>query len=270
MLHYQTHVLEPQAEWVVFIHGAGGNMTTWKYQVEAFKPFFNLLLLDLRGHGASQSIEPEYPAYNFDIVTDDVLEVIDHLGIQRAHFLSLSLGSVVLQKLTEKRPEVVDKIVMAGGIFRATPTLKLFVYSAKLLSRVLPFRVLYDIFSWVVLPRKNHQYSRRIFRLQSRKISPPEFLKWVAIYRDFFGMLRRSFKHELRQLSLIVMGEQDHIFLQAAQRFASIHPLAQLAIIERCGHVCNIEQYERFNQMALDFLRGNVAYMTRGADSNLR
>ncbi|MCB0618110.1 MAG: hypothetical protein KDC41_05245, partial [Saprospiraceae bacterium] len=68
-------------------------IVTWKYQVEAFKPYFNLLLVDLRDHGRSKNLEPAYREYNFDIVCDDILKVIDHLGIRKAHFLSLSMGS---------------------------------------------------------------------------------------------------------------------------------------------------------------------------------
>ncbi|TXB63472.1 alpha/beta fold hydrolase [Phaeodactylibacter luteus] len=256
LLHYETHLLDKDADWVVFIHGAGGSIVTWKYQVNAFKPFFNLLLIDLRDHGKSKNIEPAYENYNFDIVTQDVLKVIDHLGIRRAHFLSVSLGSVVLQKLDEIRPELVDKMVMAGGVFRATFTIKLFVHSAKFLNYFLPYRAIYNLFSWVVLPRKNHAQSRRIFRMQSQKLSPKEYLKWVGLYKDFFRLLRRFFNRELENLSLVVMGDQDHVFFQAAKRFASTHKQAQLVILEKCGHVCNIEQYERFNQTALSFLLG--------------
>jgi len=254
LLHYKTYQLSPDADWVVFIHGAGGSIVTWKYQIEAFRPFFNLLLLDLRDHGQSKNIEPAYEAYDFDIVTADVLKVIDHLQIKKAHFLSVSLGSVVLQKLDELRPDLVDKMVMAGGVFRATFTIKLFVHSAKLLNYILPYRAIYNLFSWVVLPRRNHKQSRRIFRMQSQKLSPKEYLKWVGLYKDFFRLLRRFFQRELRNLSLVVMGDQDHVFFGAAKRFAEVHQQARLVIIEHCGHVCNIEQWELFNQTALEFL----------------
>ncbi|MEQ8705949.1 MAG: alpha/beta hydrolase [Phaeodactylibacter sp.] len=256
LLHYETHMLDPRAEWVVFIHGAGGSIVTWKYQVDAFKPFFNLLLLDLRDHGKSKNIEPAYEEYNFDIVTADVLKVIDHLEIKRAHFLSVSLGSVVLQKLDELRPDLVNKMIMAGGVFRATFTIKLFVHSAKFLNHFLPYRAIYNLFSWVVLPRRNHRRSRRMFRMQSQKLSPNEYLKWVGLYKDFFRLLSRFFNRELRNLSLVVMGDQDHVFFKAAQRFAQTHQRAQLVIVEQCGHVCNIEQHETFNRTALDFLLG--------------
>ncbi len=257
LLHHQVFQLRPGADWLVFIHGAGGSMVTWKYQVEAFKPYFNLLLLDLRDHGQSKNIEPAFDSYDFDIVTNDILKLLDHLGIRRACFLSLSLGSVILQKLDEKRPALIDRMIMAGGVFRATLKMKLFVHSAKLLSFILPYRLMYDLFSWVVLPRRNHRNSRRLFRLQSQRLSPQEYLKWVGLYKDFFRLLRRFFNRELQTLSLIVMGNEDHVFFRAARRFAARHQNARLVVFENCGHICNIEQYDRFNQTVLEFLLGN-------------
>ena len=256
LLNYKTYFLHEDAEWLVFIHGAGGSIITWKYQIEAFRPFFNLLLPDLRDHGQSKDITPAFEAYNFEIVCNDILKVIDHLGIEKAHFMSLSLGSVILQKLDEKRPKLIDKMIMAGGVFRANLKIKLFVHSAKFLNYILPYRVMYDLFSFIVLPRKNHRASRRMFRLQSQKLAPHEYLKWVGLYKDFFRLLKSFFNKELEKISLVVMGDQDHVFFKAARKFVDTHSSkAKLVIFEKCGHICNIEQYELFNKTTLAFLR---------------
>ena len=128
----------PTAPWMVLIHGAGGSIRTWKFQIEAFAPHYRLLLLDLRDHGLSKDILPEFPAYDFDIVAEDILRVVDHLGIQKAHFVSLSIGSVILQKIDIERPELIDRMVMAGAIFDGSWLMHLFVHSAKVLNFILP------------------------------------------------------------------------------------------------------------------------------------
>ena len=254
MLHFETYPHVHTNEWVVFIHGAGGSIVTWKYQVEAFRPYFNLLLVDLRDHGKSKNIQPAFDNYNFDIVCDDILIVIDHLNIEKAHFMSLSLGSVILQRIDEKRPDLIDKMIMAGGIFKADLKIQAFVHSAKFLNHFLPYRVMYDLFSLVVLPRKNHRKSRRIFRLQSQKLAPNEYLKWVDLYKEFFKILKSFFDRKLEKISLVAMGDEDHVFFEAAKKFVGHHQKAQLVIFEKCGHICNIEKYEEFNRKALQFL----------------
>lgn len=256
LLHHRIYFKDTGADWVVFIHGAGGNMLSWKYQTEAFRPYFNLLLLDLRDHGDSKNIAPASDNYDFALVASDILHVMDHHGISRAHFVTLSLGSIIVQKLEELRPEAIDRLVMAGGVFKADWKIKIFVHSAKLLNFILPYRIMYDLFSWLILPKKNHQKARRIFRLQSKKLLPSDYLKWVELYKEFFVLLRAFFRREIRSLSLVVMGEEDHVFMKAARRFVSRQRNASLVTLQKCGHICNIDQYEHFNKIVINFLLG--------------
>lgn len=254
LLHYEIYNHSEAAPWLVFVHGAGGAIASWNYQREAFKDFFNLLFLDLRDHGKSKGMAPEHPKYNFDIICTDILCVLDHLGISSAHFMSLSMGSVLLQRLDDLRPGLVDSQIFAGGVFRGNWRIHLFAHGGKMLSHILTYQQLYTLFSWLVMPKKNHAFARRVYRMQSRLLSPREYLKWISLYREFFGVLRRYFRKPLLTPSLVVMGSQDHIFLDAARRFASRHAQAHLQIIERCGHICNIEQPDTFNKLALEFL----------------
>lgn len=255
ILYHKIHFGDEAYDWMVFIHGAGGSSITFKHQVKAFKPFFNLLLIDMRDHGYSKDLEPEYSSYDFDIVTDDILRTIDHVGIRRAHFLSLSLGSIVLQRLDDRRPEMIQSMIMAGGVFKADWRIRIFAYSGKFLSYFIPFRWIYDTFIIIVLPRQNHAPSRRLYRLQSKKLTPAEFLKWLGLYRDFFSVVKRFYRRKLHTSSLIVMGGQDHVFLEAAQRFAKKHKHnAELVVLEGCGHLCNLEEVQRFNNAVLSFL----------------
>ena len=245
-----------EAPWLVFVHGAGGSIRTWKYQIEAFQPHYRLLLIDLRDHGFSKDILPEFPEYDFDIVSDDILAVVDHLGIERAHFVSLSIGSVILQKIDIERPELIDRMVMAGAIFDGSRLMHWFVHSGKLLNYILPYRAIYWIFSFIVLPRRNHRMSRWIFRRQSLRLTPGEYLKWVELYKPFFRLIKQYVERTVDKRGLVVMGSQDHIFFSAAEKFARAQKNMRLAVIENCGHVCSIEAPELFNELVLKFLAG--------------
>jgi pimeloyl-ACP methyl ester carboxylesterase len=129
-----------------------------------------------------------------------------------------------------------------------------FVHSAKLLNFILPYRALYSLFSWIVLPRKNHQFSRRVFKRQFRKLSREEYLRWIGLYRHFFRALSEYFYRPVDKSSLVVMGQEDHVFLSAARKFARVHQNVELTILEKCGHICNIEQWQQFNALAKVFL----------------
>lgn len=254
LLHHEVIAEQPDAPWLVFVHGAGGSIRTWKFQIEAFAAHYRLLLIDLRDHGYSKDILPEFPAYDFDIVAEDVLHLVDHLGIEKAHFVSLSIGSVILQKIDIERPELIDRMVMAGAIFDGSKAMHLFVHAAKALNYLLPYRAMYWLFSFIVLPRRNHRLSRYIFRRQSRRLSQHEYLKWVELYKPFFKLVAQYVNRPVEKKGLVVMGDQDHIFFRAAERFARIQQNMRLAVIENCGHVCSIEAPELFNELVLKFL----------------
>ena len=134
MLHYELHYRSAETPWMVFIHGAGGSLVTWKHQVREFRHLFNLLLIDMRDHGKSKGVTPSYEDYDFEIITDDILDVLNFLEIKKAHFLSLSLGSIILQKLHERRSELVHSMIMAGGVFKADWKIHVFAHSGQFLS----------------------------------------------------------------------------------------------------------------------------------------
>ena len=234
-----------ELDWMVFIHGAGGSSLTWKHQAKAFREHFRLLLIDLRDHGFSKDLQPSYRSYSFEIVTDDVLRVLDHVGVTKAHFMSLSLGSIILQKLDERRPEVIQTMIMAGGVFKSRlADSDLRALRANFSATSSPSAGIYDGFILIVMPRKNHAFSRMMYRRQSKKLAPGEFLKWLGLYQDFFSVVRNFFNRDLRQPSLLVMGSQDHVFLDAARRYADKHERAEMAVMEGKGHLCNLEDRE--------------------------
>ena len=55
MLNYSVYRSEENKQWVTFIHGAGGSSSIWFKQIKSFSRCFNLLLIDLRGHGKSKN-----------------------------------------------------------------------------------------------------------------------------------------------------------------------------------------------------------------------
>jgi pimeloyl-ACP methyl ester carboxylesterase len=240
-------------EWIVFIHGAGGSTATWKYQIDAFRPFYNLLLIDLRDHGKSKNIQPEYQNYNFDLITQDIKTVLDNYDINKAHFITLSFGSVIMQDLSMKYPDLVVSAIFAGGIFKANLIIKAFVQLARFFNLFLPYKWMYSIFSYLLMPFKKHQKSRKIYKRQAKKLTSIEYMKWVGLYKEFFRLLNRFYYQKIDFPALALMGKEDYIFLNSAKDFSNQHKSVILMEIKGAGHICNIDQSGIFNELALFF-----------------
>lgn len=254
-LHHKV-LLNPSAtDWVVFLHGAGGSIQTWSRQTNDFKQHFNLLLIDLRDHGKSKEILPQFDKYDFSIISNDINQLMELHQIQKAHFVTLSFGSVLLQDFSSRYADKIDKSVFAGGIFSGGLPIRLFVYLAKTLNTFLSYPVMYNIFSFLLMPRESNRVARKLYQNQAKKITQKEYMKWLGLYKEFFRLLSQFTNQKITFRSLIIMGGQDFMFLSRAKRFASAQPLVQIETIPETGHVCNIEDATHFNRKVIQFLR---------------
>jgi len=119
MLHFNTHVIDPKADWVTFVHGAGGSSNIWFKQLREFRKHFNLLLVDLRGHGGSRKPELDHKQrYTFQAIGDDIIQVLDHLSIQKTHYIGISLGTIIIRELSERYPERTLSMIMGGAVMK--------------------------------------------------------------------------------------------------------------------------------------------------------
>ena len=256
LLHYEKHFLSQQHDWMVLVHGAGGSTRTWKNQIDEFRQYYNVLVLDLRDHGKSKFRDLiDNLEYSIESIALDVVRLLEHLNIRKCHFVGVSLGSVIIRAIEEMRPHLINSVILAGGIFRINYKLNILLKSGLILANLLPFHTIYKIFALIVLPRNNHKSSRHIFVREAKKITDKEFLNWLRITKNINATLKRLFSNKIDVPYLIVMGEQDHVFLKPANEFAKKYRNVALEVIEQCGHVCNIEKAKEFNQKTIAFLQ---------------
>lgn len=258
MLHYTIHPNEGSTQWVTFVHGAGGSSSIWFRQIREFQKHYNVLLLDLRGHGKSASTIKEAfkKRYTFRGLSLDILEVLDHLHIQKSHFVGISLGTILIRQLAEMHPERVHSMILGGAILKMNFRSQILMQFGNLFKYVLPYLVLYRFFAFVILPRKNHKQSRLLFVNEAKRLCQKEFIKWFKLTAEINPLLRWFRQVELNIPTLYVMGDQDYMFLPAVEQVVrNHHKTAQLCLIGDCGHVVNVEKPEVFNQSVLEFMQ---------------
>lgn len=254
ILHFETYSRHADADWMVLIHGAGGSTVTWKRQIPELSRYYNLLLVDLPGHGKMASRSNNDPAYSFEGIGMKIWEVIDHLKLTRVHLVGVSLGTVIALAMCEQRSHNVASLINGGAIVRLSKKLKLLARASLALAKVIGYPAFYKLSAAVMMPRKNHQTSRDVFIRESRFLSTQEFQKWTAMYRGLDETLNRLFHAEMAIPHLMVMGAQDHLFLDPARKYVALHNDVQLEILAGCGHVVSIEQAAKFNRLCLAFL----------------
>jgi pimeloyl-ACP methyl ester carboxylesterase len=239
------------------VHGAGGSSSIWFQQIREFKKHFNVLLLDLRGHGNSKpTLKTAFQQkYTFETLAGDILEVLDHLHIKQSHFIGISLGTILIRQLAEMHPNRVQSMVLGGAILKMNFRSQLLMRLGNLFKYVLPYLVLYRFFAFVIMPKKNHKESRNLFIKEAKKLYQKEFIKWFKLTAEINPLLKCFRQVELNIPTLYVMGEEDYMFLPSVRKVVEKHVnSAQLFVVSACGHVVNVEQPKLFNTNVIAFI----------------
>lgn len=256
MIHYTTYELNPSADWVTFVHGAGGSSSIWFKQIRDFKQHFNVLLVDLRGHGKSKApIYQKLKNYTFDVIGNEVLEVLDFLKIKSSHFVGISLGTIIVREITERFPNRTKSMILGGAIMKLNIKSQLMLKATVVLKSIIPYLFLYKILAFIIMPKKNHKESRILFINEAKKLYQKEFIRWFTLASQVNPLLKFFRIKDCGIPTLYIMGEQDHMFLPSISKLVKDHISSKLFVVPNCGHVVNVEQPTIFNTTAINFLK---------------
>ncbi|MEI2417992.1 alpha/beta hydrolase [Orrella sp. JC864] len=104
---------------LVLLHSAMGASARFFSWMPLLTPHFRVIRMDTRGHGLSQMPKPDEPL-SVARLTQDVVELMDHLGIGQAHFAGASAGGYVCQRMAIEQPARVQSL----SLFGCTPGFK--------------------------------------------------------------------------------------------------------------------------------------------------
>ncbi|SFB46050.1 4,5:9,10-diseco-3-hydroxy-5,9,17-trioxoandrosta-1(10),2-diene-4-oate hydrolase [Amycolatopsis marina] len=266
-LHYHEAGSE-HSETVILLHGGGPGASAWSNfgrNLPVLAKSFRVLAVDQPGFGHSDK-PTEHPQY-FTHSANAVAGLMDALGIERAHMIGNSLGGGAAVRLALDHPDRAGRLVLMGpgglsvNVFSPDPT-----EGIKNLGRFAappgPSKEKLEAFLRVMV----HDQSLITDELVEERFaaaSKPESLAAMAAMGASFaqpdtyeqGMLWRE-AHRLRQRVLLIWGREDRVNpLDGALLALKTIPRAQLHVFGRCGHWAQLEKFEEFNRLAVDFLK---------------
>jgi len=256
MIYHRKFIHPKSKTWVVFVHGAGGSNAVWFRQLKEFKKHFNVLLVDLRGHGKSKPVSTEVnSSYSFDDVAMDIVCLMDFYQIQKAHLVGISLGCIVIRAIDKLAPGRAESIILGGAIIQFNKTIKVLVSMARILNVVVPYMWLYKLNARILMPYRRHRDSRKIFVKEALKLGESEFAKWMRMTREIKANLNEFLNREPSAPVLYLMGDGDYMFLPMVIEQVKKQVNAKLEVIENSGHCCNLDQANAFNEISIHFIK---------------
>ena len=241
---------------VVFMHGIGGNRTNWSEQLDALAPAFRAVAWDARGYGASDDYDG---GLAFPMFATDLLRLLDHLDVAQAHLVGLSMGGRIAMDFYESHPGRVASLVLCDTFpgYDASITAEQrekFIRSRKqpLVEGKAP-RDIAPLVAPTLLSKGATQASLQRLIDSMTALHKESYIKAIEAMTRYEPVARLA---DIAVPTLVVCGDEDSLTPPAvAREMVAAIPGARLALIERAGHLSNIEQPAAFNAALLEFLR---------------
>ena len=112
-IELQINEYEGEGDAIIFLHFSGANLIMWQRAIPYFQDRYRLILVDLRGHGKSDKPET---GYHIDEMARDVIGIMQHLKLERAHIVGSSLGAEVGLSLAANDPGKVLSLACDGAL----------------------------------------------------------------------------------------------------------------------------------------------------------
>ena len=266
-LHYHE-AGDPSAQTVVLLHGGGPGASAWSNfgrNLAVLSERFHVLAVDQPGFGRSTK-PTEFDRQFFTFSADALAELLDALGVERAHCVGNSLGGGTSVRFALNHPGKAGRLVLMapGGlglnVFAPDPTegiKKLYAFAAppgpsreKLADflRTLVFdpsmitdELVEERFGYAADPE-----SLRAMGAMGASFARPGGVEEAMLWREAY---------RLRQRVLLIWGREDRVNpLDGALVALKLIPRAQLHVFGGCGHWAMLEKFDEFNRLTADFL----------------
>jgi pimeloyl-ACP methyl ester carboxylesterase len=238
-------------ETIIFLHPAFADHRCFDKQIDFFSKNYQVLTVDLLGHGLSQAGKAKV---KIDSSAEHIEEIMKNTGIESAHIVGVSMGSLIAQYFALKHPERVLSLTVLGG------------YSINKENKELAKAQRKETFKWLF----KMLFSMDAFRKYVASVSLIDKAEQVRFFESASLFTRRSFivmsglgkiihQRENGQQPfplLILSGEKDlALALKTSAEWHKEVKGSQFYVIEKAGHCANMDNSAKFNEVLLNFIR---------------
>ncbi len=245
---------------VTMIMGFGGSSGWWFSQTPALSEHFNVITLDNRGTGET---ETERDDISMDDMADDVAAVLDDAGVHKTHLVGISMGGMIAQNVVLRHSDRIEKLALCatlpGGIHSVSPTPEVAEVLTSVGQTDQPdiLEAFNNIANILFPPEYLAEHAAELLtEIASNNVPPPSFMTLVnqlgaIMQHDTYDKLPT-----ITQETLVMTGDADVLVPpQNSEIIAGQIPNARLKVFPGCGHGLNVQAKDEFNRELIDFLK---------------
>jgi pimeloyl-ACP methyl ester carboxylesterase len=240
-----------EGENLLLIHGLGSSTHDWEEQVPIFSQRYQVMAIDLRGHGKTD--KPKGP-YSMRMFAEDIAELLKKLGIKLTHVLGISLGGGIAFQFAVDYPELVKSLIIVNaGIeipvdsfkmkleaFKRTFIVKL--VGMKKMGKVLAPRLF-------IKPEQEDLREKLIERWAEN-----DKKAYISAMRALIGWSVRDQLDKITFPTLIIGSDEDYAPSSIKEEYTALIPNAKFVEIKDARHAVPMEKPKEFNEIVMKFL----------------
>jgi pimeloyl-ACP methyl ester carboxylesterase len=247
---------------VIFVHEFAGDQRSWEPQVRYFGQRYRAIAYNARGYPPSD-VPDAISFYSQNRAADDIAAVLDHLGIDRAHVVGLSMGGFAALHFGFRHPARALSLTVAGCGYGAEPSQReQFRTEAETIAAFIKSQgmaAFADKYAYgptrVQLENKDPRGFAEFKRLLAGHSATGSANTQLGCQRERPSLY--DLVDQMKALTiptLVLMGDEDWPCLTPGILMKQNISSAALAIMPNCGHGINMEEPGEFNSIVGDFL----------------
>lgn len=234
---------------VLMIHGLGATSNSWGPQVSVLSRSFTVIRPDLRGAGRSVTAGEISVAAH----VSDMIAHLDENGVDKAHVVGWSYGSVIAQHLATLYPNRVDSLVLLGPIDEPTPAAREALHARAANARTAGMVDIADALSQMgtSAATKINQPQTIAFARESLMRQDPE--GYAQICESAAAAVAAPLD-QIKCPTMVLTGDEDKTAPpSSAELLAESISDSTFAILPQCGHWLSLEQPRAVTDLLLEF-----------------
>ena len=247
---------------VIFVHEYAGDWRSWEPQLRHFGQRYRAIAYNARGYPPSD-VPADVSAYSQHRAADDIRSILDHLKIDRAHIVGLSMGGFATLHFGFRHPTRARSLVVAGcGYGAETESRARFRAEAEAIAAFIDQNGMQTFAA---------KYAYGPTRVQFENKDPRGFAEFKQYLSEHSALGARNTQlgvqrerpslydlvEDMKRLTLptlILTGDEDWPCLNPGILMKQTIPTAALSVMPNCGHTINIEDPDEFNRLVAAFL----------------
>ncbi len=240
---------QEKAETLTFIHPAFADHTLFIRQIEFFRQKYNIILIDMVGHGDSQMKGSQVDLSNMPKIIELIL---NDLSISNTHLIGVSLGSLIAQSVAYQYPNLIRSVTIVGGysIHKTNKNIQkaqrkeMFKWFVRVVFSMASFR------NYITKSSVHSDEGKALFTKAISKINRRTLMVMRGV-----GQLFAESNIPVSYPLLIICGEFDlDLAIEASRSLNKLEPNSTFELILNAGHCANIDNAVVFNNTLNEFL----------------